>query len=100
MDLANSAATAEKVVEGIMKVEPMVATGVGMFVPGAAPIIAVVQPAVAMAAPFVEQALTSLAKNNGGDAFAAFIALLQHLTPGQPNASILDTKASSLPQAS
>jgi hypothetical protein len=88
-DIAGMAATAEKVVEGVMKIEPMLVTGLGMFVPGAAPIVAVVQPAVAMAAPFVEQALTALAKNNGGDAFAAFVALLQHLTPGLPNSPVL-----------
>jgi hypothetical protein len=88
-DVASAAGTAEKVIEDAMKVEPMIATGVGMLVPGAAPIVAIVQPAVAMAAPFVEKALEALAANKGGDAFAAFVELLQHLTPGLPNSSIL-----------
>jgi hypothetical protein len=87
MDTKSAAASAEQVVEGVMKVEPVVATIASMFVPDAAPIVAVVQPAVLLAAPFVENALKALADGNGGDAMGAFIQLLQHLTPGHPNAA-------------
>lgn len=83
------AKTAETVIEDIMKVEPTIASIAGMFVPGAAPIVAVVQPAIVAAAPFVENALNSLAAGNGGDALTAFIQLLQHLSPTQPNSPIL-----------
>ncbi len=90
-----AAATAEKVVEGVMKFEPYIATIAGAVVPGAAPVVAVVQPMVAAAAPFVENALKALAEGNGGNVMGAFIQLLQHLTPGHPNVSTLD-----VPQAS
>ena len=96
-DVASVAGAAEKVVEGVMKIEPMIAAGVGMLVPGAAPIVAMVQPEVLMAAPYVERALTGIAAPNGGDAFAAFIAFLQHLTPGQPNAATLAPEAAPTP---
>jgi hypothetical protein len=86
--IAGIAGTAETVIEDVMKIEPVIAGG-AMFIPGAAPILALVQPAVLMAAPYVEQALKALSAGNGGDAFDAFIALLQHLTPGKPNAPAL-----------
>jgi hypothetical protein len=87
------AATAETVVEGIMKVEPTVATIASMFVPGAAPIVAMVQPEVMLAAPFIENALKALSAGNNGDVLSSFIQLLQHLTPGQANSPILAASA-------
>lgn len=89
MSLKDMAAQAETVFEGVMKIEPMVATMASMFVPQAKPVMATVHPMVVAAAPFIEQALHNLAQGNNGDAFAAFIQLLQHLTPGQPNSPIL-----------
>lgn len=94
VDVAGAAKTAESVVENVMKVEPTVATIAGMFVPGAAPIVAIVQPAVLAAAPFVENALNAIAAGNGGDALSAFIELLQHITPGKPNSTTLTPSAS------
>src|SRR5713226_4015537 len=88
-DLKSVATEAEKVVEGVMKVEPTIATIVGMFVPGAAPIMAVVQPAVLAAAPFVEKALNDLAAGNNGDLMESFIQLLQHFSPILPRSPIL-----------
>src|SRR5271167_507382 len=85
----------EGVIESVMKVEPTVATILSMFVPGAAPIIAAIQPEVMLAAPFVENALKALSVGNGGDVMTAFIQLLQHLTPGQPNSSMLAAPATS-----
>jgi hypothetical protein len=84
----------ETALEGVMKVEPTIATIVSMFVPGAAPIVAIVQPEVMLAAPFVENALKALAAGNNGDLMTSFIQLLQHLMPGQPNASTLGTPTS------
>jgi hypothetical protein len=86
---AGAAAVAEKAVEAVMKVEPMIATGVGMFVPGAAPIIAMVQPWIVMAAPFLERALTDLSNGNNGDVLSSFFELIQHISKGQPNSPIL-----------
>jgi hypothetical protein len=96
--LTGIAATAEGVVEAVMKVEPTVATIASMFVPGAAPIIAMVQPEVMLAAPFIEQALKDLAAGNNGNVMTSFIQLLQHLTSGQPNSPILAQPGT--PQAS
>lgn len=84
-----AAAIAEKAVEAVMKVEPMIATGVGMFVPGAAPIIAMVQPWLVLAAPFLERALTDISSGNNGDALSSFFELIQHISKGQANSPIL-----------
>jgi hypothetical protein len=97
------AGTAEKVIEGVMGVEPYVATIAGAAIPGAAPIVAAVQPMVMVAIPFVENALKSLSAGNGGDSLTAFVQLLQHLMPGMPNAPILQAPAAPTapePQAS
>jgi hypothetical protein len=91
--IATVAGEAEKVVEGVMKVEPTVATIASMFIPGAAPIVAMIQPEVLLAAPFVENALKALAAGNNGDVMTSFIQLLQHLTPGQPNSTVLANPA-------
>lgn len=88
-DVKSIATTAETVIEGVMKIEPTVATIASMFIPGAAPIVAMIQPEVLLAAPFVENALKALAEGNNGDVMTSFIQLLQHLTPGQPNAKVL-----------
>lgn len=88
MDIKTVASSAEKAVEGFMKIEPIVMT-VSNFVPGAAPVMALVHPAVVAAAPFIEQALLNIAAGNNANAFTSFIELLQHLVPGQPNSPIL-----------
>jgi len=92
-DVASAASTAETVMEGVMKFEPFVATIAGAAIPGAAPIVAMVQPMVAMAAPFIENALKALSAHNNGDAFSALIQLIQHVTPGHPNSPVLDSTA-------
>lgn len=96
VNVSGIAADAEKVVESVMKVEPMIATGVGMFVPGAAPIVAMVQPFIVMAAPFLERALTDLAAGNNGDVLSAFFELIQHISKGQPNSPILSEPDTSM----
>lgn len=89
MDIAGAAGAAEKVIADVMKIEPMIATGISMLVPGAAPIVATVQPMIVMAAPFIERALDSITRQNGGDAFAALLDLLNHISPGRPNSTVL-----------
>lgn len=83
--IAAAAATAVSVVENVMKVEPTVAGIAGMFVPG----MAMVQPWIVMAAPFLERALDDIATSNGGDVLTAFLSLVQHISAGQPNSAVL-----------
>lgn len=91
--MSNGAAAAEQVVETVAKIEPTVATVVSMFVPGAAPIVALVQPWAPFVLGYVERALTDISTGNGGDIGAAFIELLQHVSKGQPNSPILTAAA-------
>lgn len=95
-----AAAVAEDAIKAVMKVEPMIATGVGMFVPGAAPILAMVQPWLVLAAPYLERALDDVAKGNNGDVLGAFLDLMQHISKGQPNSPILSMPSTPpIPQA-
>ena len=71
-----------------MKFEPFVMNAAS-FIPGAAPVTAIVSPVVAAMAPFIDNALAALIAGNNGDAFTAMIQMAQHLVPGQPNSSIL-----------
>lgn len=86
---AAAASIGAQVVEGVMKVEPMIATAAGMFVPGAAPIVAMVQPWLVLGAPFLERALNDISASNGGDMLNAFMELMQHVSKGQPNSPVL-----------
>lgn len=87
--LQAGAATADTVIKEVMKVEPAVISAVGMFVPGAVPIAAMVQPAVLLAIPYVERALEDIASGNNGDIFASLLELIQHVSVGQPNSPTL-----------
>lgn len=87
--IGEAAATAEKVVEAVMKVEPTIVGVSSMFVPGAGPILAMVQPWVLTAVPYIERALNDIASSNNGDLFGSFIELLQHISKGGPNSPIL-----------
>ncbi len=82
IDIAGAAATAEKAVEGVMKVEPMVAGVAGMFVPQ----LALIQPWIVMLAPDLEKALTAISAGNNGNVLQSVIQLIQHISKGQPNA--------------
>jgi hypothetical protein len=89
MDVQTMATTTEKVIEGVMKVEPTIVGISSMFVPGMAPIAAMVQPWVLTAVPYIERALNDIASSNNGDLFASFIELLQHVSKGGPNSPVL-----------
>jgi len=91
IDVGAIAGEAEKVVEAVAKIEPTVATIAGMFIPGAAPVVATVQPFVLMAIPYLERALNDVASGNGGDIMSAMIEVLQHLSKNQPNSPVLST---------
>jgi len=83
-DVKSIATEAEKVVEAIVRVEPFVST-MAAFVPGAAPVMAIVHPAVVALAPLIEKALMDVAAGHNGDAFSAFILMAQHISKGFPN---------------
>jgi hypothetical protein len=87
------ATTTEKVIEGVMKIEPTIVGVSSMFIPGMAPIAAMVQPWVLTLVPYVEKALNDIAAGNNGDLFASFIELLQHVSAGGPNSKILSQAA-------
>ena len=93
MDIATVATTAEKVVEGVAKVEPIVLPIAGMFVPGLSAASAVFQPYMPAIFQGVEDALNAIAAKNGGDFLAAAITLMQHMKPGMPNSPILSGPA-------
>lgn len=92
--IGGMAATAEKVVESVMKVEPTVAGVAGMFVPG----LSMVQPWVVLAAPYLERALNDISTSNGGDVLGAIVELLQHVSKGSPNSPILTSSDSTTAQ--
>ena len=98
--LAAMAGKAETVVETVARIEPTIASVAGMFVPGAAPVEAMVQPWMLMAFSFLERALGDIAKSNGGDIMSAFLELLQHISPGQPNSPALASSANPSPLGS
>ncbi len=83
-DVKTVATEVEKVVEGIARVEPFVST-MAMFIPGAAPVMAVVHPVVVALAPLIEKALNDIATGNNTDGISAFILLAQHISKGFPN---------------
>jgi len=87
------AASTEKVIETVMKVEPTIVGISSMFVPGAGPVLALVQPWVMTAVPYIEKALNDIASGNNSDLFSAFIELLQHVSKGGPNSPILSGPA-------
>lgn len=79
-------------VDQFQKIEPEIAFAAG-FIPGASPIISMIQPFEPTIMAFASRALHDIASNNGGDLPAAFIELMQHLTSGQPNSSTLSPKS-------
>ena len=83
--VAGAAAAAEHAIEGVMKVEPMVAGIAGMFIPQ----VALVQPWILMVAPYLERALDDVSKSKNNDALMGIIALIQHISKGQPNSPVL-----------
>ena len=95
MSIPEMADTASSVIKNVMRVEPMIAGMAGMFVPG----LSMVQPWIVMVAPYLERALDEIAKNNNGDVLGAFLDLIQHLTPGQPDAPALLASAPDAPAA-
>ena len=95
--ITDIASTTEKVIEGVMKVEPTIVGVSSMFVPGMAPVAAMVQPWVMTVVPYIEKALNDIASGNNSDSFAAFIELLQHISKGGPNSAVLSQTITTQP---
>lgn len=89
IDIKGAAAAVEKGVESFMKIEPTIATVASMFIPGAAPVVAMVQPEILIAIPFLEQALRKIAAGQNMDGASAMFELIKHLMPGQSNSTVL-----------
>lgn len=94
-NISGVAATAETVLEDVMKVEPMIANMAGTFggpVVGTA--VNVIQPEILFLVPFLENALKQVAgTDNISGQIGAVIELAKHLLPGQPNSPALDPSA-------
>jgi hypothetical protein len=93
MDLKSVAGAAGNVVTEIEKFEPTAANMVSMFVPGAAPIVAIVQPWAPLVLAYAERALSDIASDNNGDLPAALVDFINHIRAGKPNAPALDPSA-------
>lgn len=83
------AGEAEKVVEAVAKVEGPILAGVGMFVPGASPITAVLSHVLPLVIPDIERALSDIANSNDGDIFETMIEFVNHIRSGKPNSAAL-----------
>jgi hypothetical protein len=87
--VATAAATAEKVVEAIARVEGPILTGVSIFVPGAAVVTVPLQTILPLIIPDIEQALNDIAQGTYGDIFTVLREFVGHITTGKPNSPVL-----------
>lgn len=78
---------ADDIFDTIMKFEPTAAMIASAVIPGAAPVIAMVQPEIMLLAPAIDQALETL--KNGDNPLTAVMQLMMHITQGMPNAPAL-----------
>lgn len=96
IDFRAAAAEVEKGVEALAKVEGPILTGVGMFVPGASPITAILSHVLPLVIPDIERALTDIANSNDGDIFDTMLEFVNHIRAGKANSAAL----SGTPEAS
>lgn len=94
IDIKSIAGEAEKVVEAVAKVEGPILTGVGMFVPGAAPVTAVLSHILPLIIPDIEKALNDIASGNNGDIFDTLLEFVNHIRQGKANSPVLSRSAS------
>jgi hypothetical protein len=87
--VATAAATAEKVIEAIAKVEGPILSGVSIFVPGAAAVTVPLQTILPLIIPDIEKALNDIAQGTYSDIFLVARQFVQHITQGMPNSPIL-----------
>jgi hypothetical protein len=87
--IASAAATAEKVVEAIAKVEGPILTGISIFVPGAAAITVPLETILPLIIPDIEKALNDISTGTYGDIFEVAREFVQHITAGKTNSAVL-----------
>jgi hypothetical protein len=87
--VSSAAATAEKVVEAIAKVEGPILSGVSIFVPGAAAVTVPLQTILPLILPDIEKALNDISAGTYSDIFSVAREFVQHITQGLPNSPIL-----------
>jgi hypothetical protein len=87
--IQTAAATAEKVVEAIAKVEGPILTGVSIFVPGAAAITVPLETILPLIIPDIEKALNDVAAGTYGDLWEVCKQFVDHIKVGAPNSPIL-----------
>lgn len=92
-DFRAAAGTAEKIVEGVAKVEGPILAGVGMFVPGASPYTAVLSSVLPLIMPDIERALNDISTSNDGDIFDTMMEFVNHIRAGKPNSPTLSVDA-------
>lgn len=72
-----------------MKIEPTIASVAGALIPGAAPIVMMVQPEIALLIPKLSAALSDTTAANAGDLANGLVELMRHLIPGLENSPVL-----------
>jgi len=87
--VATAAATAEKVVEAIAKVEGPILSGVSIFVPGAAAVTVPMETILPLILPDIEKALNAISAGNYSSIWQIGEEFVQHITQGMPNSPIL-----------
>lgn len=87
--MTDPAPTAESVLDEVMKVEPTIATMVGMFGgPAAAAAMAAIQPGIMMLVPILEKIIQAEMTGNGGDMVKAVATVGTRITaPYKPSLS-------------
>lgn len=88
---------ASAAIKEIMKFEPTAAGIASAVIPGAAPVVALVQPEILLIAPAIEKAMDDLAAGNGGNAAQAVLEIIMHLSKGLPNSPVLSPAADAPP---
>lgn len=88
----------DEIFSKIMAAEPTVATIASALIPGAAPVLAMVQPELLILAPLIDKALKDIAASTStGDAISAgagaLLTLIMHLSKGLPNSPVLGPTA-------
>lgn len=89
MDLAALKAETAAFLNAAATIEPTIASVAGALIPGAAPIVMMVQPEIALLIPKISAALSDTTAANAGDAVSGFLELMRHLIPGLPNSPVL-----------
>ena len=99
--LTTAAATAEKVIESLAKIEGPLLTGISLFVPGAAAVTVPLETILPLILPDIENALNAISTGNQGNLWSTVAEFINHITAGKPNSPVLSaaTTAPAAPTA-